>query len=135
MTNEKNKIMYKEVYSFLLLVPNEYFNKIPSNVIENIKNNTDNLIYDNLNGDMLPESKALIISIIRRYFDNKEINQKIYDYINNYNVLINQKYSYDNIFKREKNENISNNMMLTTIEHKSAIQKIIIKIKKLFNKK
>ena len=75
-----DKQVYTEVYTILNQLPLEYTNRIPYEVKEEIFNNADTSYIYRVD-TLLPQSKALLIEIIRRYFRNKEIEDKINEYI------------------------------------------------------
>ena len=105
---ENNKIrMYTDVYTLLVQLPKEYIDKIPIKVKEEIASNMDNRYKYEIE-DMLPESKALVVAIIRKYFENEEINKKIDKYIDFYQSKLNDRYNKQDIFKREKFKDIEN---------------------------
>lgn len=132
MENERR--IYTEVYTVLLTLSNEDLNKIPMNIMQNIAEKADtNYLYKAEN--LLPESKAMVVEIIRRYCGNEEIKRKIDEYID-YNNKINEEKGNENKFLSQEDENIElkeNNLM---IENKSQnyFYKVFEKIKRLLKK-
>ena len=128
-----DKQVYTEVYTILNQLPLEYTNRIPYEVKEEIFNNADTSYIYRVD-TLLPQSKALLIEIIRRYFRNKEIEDKINEYISyGTNLVEDQKGHYDSnqIFKKDVIEEQPNN--LPTSEPKK--DNFFIRLfKKLFHK-
>lgn len=144
---------YSEVYSFLNALGNNYIKQIPSSVYNTIKENRDvnyNPVFNSnqkITNDMLSqEAISLIAALNLQYWckdaeEKKELKQT---YINN-KKLEEEKYSYDNLFKNNKNEAISdttskeitNNETSESqalVEYKENLfMKIINKIKGIFS--
>ena len=128
-----DKQVYTEVYTILNQLPLEYTNRIPYEVKEEIFNNADTSYIYRVD-TLLPQSKAILIEIIRRYFRNKEIEDKINEYISyGTNLEEKQKGHYDSkqVFKEDIIEEQPNN--LPTSEPKK--DNFFIRLfKKLFHK-
>ena len=102
-----NKQVYTEVYTILNQLPKEYTSKIPLEVSEEIFQNADKSTIYKVD-TLLPQSKALLIEIIRRYFGNEEITKKINEYILFITNLEEQKkghYDPNLLFKDKKVNN------------------------------
>lgn len=107
-----DKQVYTEVYSVLSQLPLEYTSKIPYEVKEEIFNNADTSYIYRVD-TLLPQSKALLVEIIRSYFGNKEIENKLNEYISFQTKLEEQQkghYDSKQIFKEEKVNEISNTL-------------------------
>ena len=132
MENERR--IYTEVYRVLSTLSNEDLNKIPMNIRQNIAEKADtNYSYKAEN--LLPESKAMVIDLIRMYCENEKINEKIDKYIE-YNNKINEEKRNENMFLSQKDgisELKENNSM---VEYKSQnyFHRLFEKIKTLFKK-
>ena len=134
---ENQKQIYTEVYTVLSKLPTKYLNMIPQDVKKEIFFNA-NIRYSYAINELLPESKAILIEIIKRYFNEKEITQKIDAYIN-YNEQIIEKrkgsYNQNDIFKPiEKNVIEDNKLLPIECKKISILDKLRIFIKRFFKK-
>ena len=82
MNNRKNA--YTEVYTILQELNEEEYNKIPANIIETIKINSNEKYNYELDEEleleyqkMLPETKAILFNLFRDYLATPEQKQKI----------------------------------------------------------
>ncbi len=137
ITKEINAKSLAEVYYIISNLEEKYKNKIPDAVTDNIIKYMDkNYEYIEKN-EILPETKALIAVLIEKYFDNIEFNKKLKEYNQYYFIKTNEekekKYNTDAIFSSKNN--IENENSLIEIQNNKWYEKIIIKIKNLFNKK
>ena len=139
MVTNEYKIAYSEVLEILKYISTEEFNKIPNDMIEMFKENamtSNNFIYDpnkTLQEQNVSELSRYIIAILfRDYWATENQRQRI---------LAKQKYerqkrkeemySYDNIFKKNNNDNISKQIEessteIQMVEYKEPIFKRII---------
>lgn len=139
MVTNEYKIAYSEVLEILKYISKEEFNKIPNDMIEMFKENamtSNNFIYDpnkTLQEQNVSELSRYIIAILfRDYWATENQRQRI---------LAKQKYerqkrkeemySYDNIFKKNNNDNISKQIEessteIQMVEYKEPVFKRII---------
>lgn len=146
MVTNEYKIAYSEVLEILKYISTEEFNKIPNDMIEMFKENamtSNNFIYDpnkTLQEQNVSELSRYIIAILfRDYWATENQRQRI---------LAKQKYerqkrkeemySYDNIFKKNNNDNISKQIEessteIQMVEYKEPVfKRIINKLLKFF---
>ena len=147
-----NSIVYAEVFSFLNILDKKYLLNIPEKFIESINKNRD-LNY-NINYSLqLPlykqniskEAISIIAFLHSNYWCQNEEEKKNLSriFVNNFKILEEEKkriYPYENIFKKEKNEekNYSNTIEenVKVIPYKKSIGKQFINyLKSLFNRK
>ena len=139
MVTNEYKIAYSEVLEILKYISTEEFNKIPNDMIEMFKENaisSNDFIYDpnkTLQEQNVSELSRYIIAILfRDYWATENQRQRI---------LAKQKYerqkrkeemySYDNIFKKNNNDNISKQIEessteIQMVEYKEPVFKRII---------
>lgn len=132
---------YSEVYSFLNALGNNYISKIPNTLYNTIKENRDKsyspIYYSNENihkYNISQEGLALISAINLQYWcDSKEQKLALKEaYINN-DTIEKEKYSYDNLFKKEDSKLVGENCV-DIIEYKECFfNKIINRIKSFFS--
>ncbi len=100
---------YSEVYAFINALGNDYIEKIPIRIYNEIKNNRDpnyNPKFDSNQtikpGDISQEALALISALNLQYWctDQEEKNKLKRTYLEN-TKKENEKYSYDNLFKNK----------------------------------
>lgn len=139
MVTNEYKIAYSEVLEILKYISKGEFNKIPNDMIEMFKENamtSNNFIYDpnrTLQEQNVSELSRYIIAILfRDYWATENQRQRI---------LAKQKYerqkrkeemySYDKIFKKNNNDNISKQIEessteIQMVEYKEPVFKRII---------
>ena len=78
MNDEKR--VYTEVYTVLNRLPNEYIFKIPEHIKKTIFEKADTS-YSYKIGNLLPQSKAMIFEIIRKYCQDEKFSKLAIDYI------------------------------------------------------
>ena len=137
ITKEINAKSLAEVYYIISNLEEKYKNKIPDAVTDNIIKYMDKNYEYIEEKEILPETKALLAVLIEKYFDNIEFNKKLKEYNQYYFIKTNEekekKYNTDAIFSSKNN--IENENSLIEIQNNKWYEKIIIKIKNLFNKK
>jgi len=149
-TEEDYRKAFKEVLVILKYIPIAEYEKIPLEVIENLKEKADdtyefNLDFGkNLNEQNISEiTKAMLENFYRDYWVTDIEKQKIIEEENKEREEIEeekrQKYNPNDIFKNkeESQENIENketSLDLIEIKEKGLFGKIIEKIKNLFKK-
>lgn len=144
MNNYSNA--YTEVYTILQNLNEEEYNKIPSEVINTIKNNRNIEYKYKLEEELelkeqtlLPETKAILFNLFRDYLSTPVQKEKIIkmqsDERQKNEVKKQQKYDID-IFKNRKKENNlkpQDKRENQLVEYKENIFKSILnKIKKFF---
>lgn len=137
---------YSEVYEILNLMDSIYLDKIPNKVIELINNERDKDFKTNISTDILLEKQKLqketytILTILYlNYWCESELEkEEIINLCNDVDVLNREKYSYDNLFKNNKEipmQDVLKETNNSLVEYKESIfTRIINKIKKFFLK-
>ena len=138
----------REVNEILKYVPLEQKNKISKKFLNllsenedktyNFEINPDNEIKD---GDLLYETELLLQVIYRNYWcseeEKKEIDELLIENEKKYIEEINEKYSYDNLFKNNKKEIVKTEEtpnLPVVYEEKNIFTKIINFIKNIFKR-
>lgn len=136
---EINSKAYKEVWEILKFLPQKYIDKVPSEILNKIKNEMD-INYDfNPENDeeWLEETKAIIVMLFQDYWANKEqleaLNIIYKNRINIEEEKKREKYNPDEVFKKENKKLFEDNLP-AEIEKKTFIQLIIDYIRRLFRK-
>lgn len=141
---------YKEVYIVLQDLNEEDYNKIPPEIIETIKENSNEEYKFVLNDELelkeqllLPETKAILFNLFRDYLATPVQKEKILKMQSEERKKVeeNKKQNYTNvdIFKTNKHEDIeeeTNNkqLQLVQIKEEGFFRKLINKIKLFFKK-
>ena len=146
---------YTEVYTILQDLDEEEYNKIPPEVIETIKENSNEeyeyFLDDELelkDQPMLPETKAILFNLFRDYLATPEQRTKIIKMQNEarqknklkkqqmYNTDVFANKSINKTTKVDENEVKTNNEEKQIVEYKENIfKRILNKIKSLFMKR
>lgn len=148
MNSRKNA--YTEVYTILQDLDDEEYSKIPFQVLEVIRLNSNQdykyKLYKNLPlkyQPMLPETKAILFNLFRDYISTPEQKEKIIkmqtEERRKIEIKKQQNFRYDNLFTNKnmiKNniEQSEKNTALITIKKKNFLQRIIYRLKNFFNK-
>lgn len=142
---------YKEVYTILQDLNEEEYNKIPHEVIETIKENSNEEYEFVLNDELelkeqllLPETKAILFNLFRNYLATPVQKEKILKMQSEERKKVEEKkkqnYTNVDIFKTNKHEDIeeeeTNNkeVHLVQIKKEGFFRKLINKIKVFFKK-
>jgi len=145
----ETKEIYSEVYQVLILLGNEYIDKLPSNLFDMLKEKREVSYTPQYLEDIpLPQQniKKETMSIITLLYINYwcaneneklEIKQILKDNEDKFQEELREKYNPDNIFKKHNQEpkNTENNIENKTsmIPYKESIfKKIVNKIKSIF---
>ena len=137
VTKEINAKSLAEVYYIISNLEEKYKNKIPDAVTDNIIKYMDkNYEYIEEN-EILPETKALLAVLIEKYFDNIEFNKKLKEYNKYYFIKTNEEKekNYNTYAIFSSKNNIEEENSLIEIQNNKWYEKVIAKIKRLFNKK
>lgn len=134
MENDFKEAFY-EVDEILKLMPKELLEKIPQGFKEMIRNNKSTTYSKDINGlenlDILKEETIVILSLIYRDFlCGKDERERL---IEVERKKIEEQYSYDNLFKREKikvEEKVNHNESTCLVEFKK--ERWYVKIIKFF---
>ena len=143
--NIKTKEIYSEVYQVLNLLGNEYINKLPNSLL-NILKEKRNINYNPQYIEDIPlnkqnirkETLAIIALLHLNYWcDNEkeklELKQILKNNEDRYQQELRNKYNPEDIFKRNKQENIVENQV-SMIEYKEPLfKRFISKIKSIFH--
>ena len=148
MNNRRNA--YKEVYTVLQDLNEEEYNKIPPEVIETIKENSNEEYEFVLNDELelkeqllLPETKAILFNLFRDYLATPVQKEKIIKMQTEERKKLEEKkkQNYDNvdIFKTNKNKDVEEKvniqeLQLVQIKKEGFFRKVINKIKLFFKK-
>lgn len=141
---------YKEVYIVLQDLNEEDYNKIPPEIIETIKENSNEEYEFVLNDELelkeqqlLPETKAILFNLFRDYLATPVQKEKILKMQSEERKKVEEKkkqnYTNVDIFKTNKHEDIeeeTNNkeVQLVQIKKEGFFRKLINKIKLFFKK-
>lgn len=140
------KTAYSEIYEILNLIDNEYTNKIPIKVKELIINEKDSSFRPNILTNIPLEKQKLqketftILTILylNYWCESESEKQEIINLCNNVDILNREKYSYDNLFKKNKKiaiQEVIEEKNNSLVEYKESIfAKILNRIKKIFLK-
>ena len=136
---EINSKAYREVWEILKFLPQKYIDKVPSEILNKLKNEMD-INYDfNPENDeeWLEETKAIIVMLFQDYWaDEKQLEELSSIYkkrIIEEEKIKREKYNPNEIFKND-NEVLSENYLPVLIEKKTFFKIIIDYIKKIFRK-
>ena len=133
MNNRRNA--YKEVYTILQNLNEEEYNKIPSEIIETIKENSNEEYEFVLNNELelkeqllLPETKAILFNLFRDYLSTPVQKEKIIKMQSEERKKVEEKkkqnYANVDIFK-------TNKYKYKDVEEKTINQKLqLVQIKK-----
>ena len=148
MNNRRNA--YKEVYTVLQDLNEEEYNKIPPEVIETIKENSNEEYEFVLNDELelkeqllLPETKAILFNLFRDYLATPVQKEKILKMQSDERKKLEEKKKQHDanvdMFKTNKNENIeekTNNqeLQLVQIKKEGFFRRLINKIKLFLRK-
>ncbi len=143
--NIKTKEIYSEVYQVLNLLGNEYINKLPNSLLNMLKEKR-NINYNPQYIEDIPlnkqnirkETLAIIALLHLNYWcDNEkeklELKQILKNNEDRYQQELRNKYNPEDIFKKNKQENIVENQV-SMIEYKEPLfKRFISKIKSIFH--
>lgn len=140
------KKAYKELYSVIENLTRNEINKIPKELLENIKREMDNTYEFSidktksfLEQDLMPETQALIIVLYQKYLLPKDDEEKWkkYNYICYQKIELEKKKKCNEIdfFKNNKEIDETKQKQLSVVENKGFIERIIEKIKEIFKVK
>lgn len=148
MNNRKNA--YTEVYTILQDLDNEEYNKIPLQVLEVIRLNSnpdyEYKLYKNLPlkyQPMMPETKAILFNLFRDYLSTPEQKEKIIKMqaVERKRIELKKQeiFKHDNLFRNEKiiKSNIDQsqkNFALIEIKKTNFFKRIFDRLKKFFCK-
>lgn len=141
----KTKEIYSEVYQVLNLLGNEYIDKLPSSLLNMLKEKR-NIDYNPqyiedipLNKQNIKKETLAIIALLHLNYwcdsekEKLELKQILKNNEDNYQQELRNKYDPDEIFKKHKQENIVENEV-SMIEYKEPLfKKFISKIKSIFH--
>ena len=141
---------YKEVYIVLQDLNEEDYNKIPPEIIETIKENSNEEYEFVLNDELelkeqqlLPETKAILFNLFRDYLATPVQKEKILKMQSEERKKVEEKkkqnYTNVDVFKKNKYEDIeekTNNkeLQIVQIKKEGFFRKLINKIKLFFKK-
>ena len=134
---------YKEVLEILKYIPIDEYNKIPEDIIQNMKKKQDNQYqYEVTNLEnfkeqpMLRETDAILSVLYRDYWatteERKKIREKEKSEIEVLEIEKRQKYNPDDLFKKQislDNRNTAKDLSITEVKE-SVFNKLKNKIKK-----
>ena len=104
------KTAYSEIYEIFKLIDNEYINKIPIRVKELIINEKDSTFTPNILTNIPLEKQnlqketftILTILYLNYWCESESEKREIINLCNDIDILSREKYSYDNLFKKNK---------------------------------
>lgn len=148
--NIKTKEIYSEVYQVLNLLGNEYMDKLPTNLINMLKEKRE-INYNPLYTDEIPlneqnikkETMSIIVFLYLNYWcedanEMSEVKHILKKNEDKYQLELRKKYNPDNIFKNYNQElkKVNNKIVDETAMipyDKSIFMKIINKLKSIFH--
>ena len=133
---------YSEVYSLINALGDSYINKIPNSIYNTIKIERDinyNPKYESrktiLVNNISYEGLSLISAINLQYWCNDQLEKnKLKEIYSNNTKLENEKYNYDNLFKKPIESEVTQSVALVEYKEK-FFSKIVKKIKTFLKKK
>lgn len=150
MNNRRNA--YKEVYTILQNLNEEEYNKIPSEIIETIKENSNEEYEFVLNNELelkeqllLPETKAILFNLFRDYLstpvqkekiikmqseERKKVEEKKKQNYANVDIFKTNKYKYKDV----EEKTINQKLQLVQIKKEGFFRNLINKIKSFLKK-
>ena len=148
MNNRRNA--YKEVYTVLQELNEEEYNKIPPEIIETIKENSNEEYEFVLNDELelkeqllLPETKAILFNLFRDYLATPLQKEKILKMQSDERKKLEEKkkqhYANVDMFKTNKHKDVeekanTQELQLVQIKKEGFFRKVINKIKLFFKK-
>lgn len=143
--NIKTNEIYSEVYQVLILLGNEYIDKLPNSLFNMLKERR-NISYTPQYKEDIPLNKQKIrketLSIIallhlnywcKNEKEKLELKQVFKNNEERYQQELRNKYNPEDIFKQHKQENIVENQ-ISIIEYKESLfKRFISKIKSIFH--
>ncbi len=136
---------FSEVYEILTHMPISYVSKLPKKFLEFIEENRNkeyvyhaDMSKSISEQDISIETKAILSNLYRDFWASKEEKKEIIEREakerEKYQKEIEEKYSYDNLFKGRKKEENAIEETTSIVEYKESIfTKIINKIKSIFH--
>lgn len=147
LMNDKYSKAYVEVLEIIKYMGKDYQSKVPQKLLKMFeKESDDNYVYKfDINKKIyeqnLSEETIAILSVLElKYWatpEQKQILSKALDYNEKiFQEELRKKYNPDNLFKNKQNNDILNinNHSIVEYKKKNFIQKILDKIRRLFNK-
>lgn len=138
LTFEKAIIEINEIFRYL---DANILNKIPAKLIEEfrkVKNEEYKFEYDTskplIEQNISEETKDLLSAIYLRYCADNKTTKELIEICRENDLRAERKYSVDNLFKKEQNEE-NVNLPVVVKPKKSFFAKIVDKIKSLFKSK
>ncbi len=150
MVKSNRKNAYQEAYTILRELNEEEYSKIPSEVIQALKENRNEEYNYELDEDqelkyqpMLPETKAILFNIFRDYLSTPEQKEKIKKMQSEERAKLEikkkEQYNTENMFKSNTQqetqvEPVKETEALVKVKKENWLKKAVEKIKNLFKK-
>lgn len=132
-----------EVLDILSHMEQEYIEKIPEKFINFLKENKSEKYVSNLDHSKIisemnlkPKTEAILGLIYMKYWANEqeriEFKNKIEENERIFREQMKEKYNQENLFNKENNKDLREELNVKPVEKQTFIQKLINKIKKIF---
>lgn len=134
MSETNDGMIYSELYELIELLDGNDRSKIPDDIIKNIEDNRDKkytkkyISYDTINeNDVNEKTITLFTKLFLDYIATETEKNEIYEILNENDKKISEKYSIENVFKKRKERNTSEEIVTSTalVEVKESKLKMI----------
>lgn len=140
--------IFSELSCLLDYFPEEYIYKIPKQLLDTIKQNSDAKYFIKIdtkkslvNQEILKETKDMLMVLKYNYWSNEEeqksIREKLLQNEEKYQKKLKEKYNPDNIFKKIENNKIEEVENTALVEYKEGnfLKRILRKVMNFFKRK
>ncbi len=121
MSETNDGMIYSELYELIELLDGNDRSKIPDDIIKNIEDNRDKkytkkyISYDTINeNDVNEKTITLFTKLFLDYIATETEKNEIYEILNENDKKISEKYSIENVFKKRKERNTSEEIVTST---------------------
>lgn len=121
MSETNEGMIYSELYELIELLDGNDRSKIPDDIIKNIEDNRDKkytkkyISYDTINeNDVNEKTITLFTKLFLDYIATETEKNEIYEILNENDKKISEKYSIENVFKKRKERNTSEEIVTST---------------------
>ena len=121
MSETNDGMIYSELYELIELLDGNDRSKIPDDIIKNIEDNRDKkytkkyISYDTINeNDVNEKTITLFTKLFLDYISTETEKNEIYEILNENDKKISEKYSIENVFKKRKERNTSEEIVTST---------------------
>lgn len=134
MSETNDGMIYSELYELIELLDENDRSKIPNEIIKKIEESRDTkykekyISYDTINeNDVSEKTITLFTKLFLDYIATETEKNEIYEILNENDKKISEKYSIENVFKKRKERNTSEEIVTSTalVEVKESKLKMI----------